>query len=114
MRAGPNRQRITLMRTNPTKTYDALNQDRSTPIAVGTFWAKVGGLNGKEVVAAAQLQGQVEGAITMRVIPAIMPVTPADWFVFNGRKLNIVSVVNTDERNRELRILYNEQTTGNG
>lgn len=114
MKSGPMRQRVTLWRVNPTAAPDAFGQDRSTPIAVGTYWAKVGGLTGRESISAAQNQGTVDGAITMRVIPSIMPITAADWFTFNGRRLNFVSAINWDERNRELRILYKEQPTANG
>ena len=100
MRAGQLNQRVTLERF--TETEDAYGATVTDWATVGTFWAAVLPLTGKEIIA-----GDAVAAITdVRVIMRYQPgVTAADRLKHNGKVLEIKAVINRRSANRELELL---------
>lgn len=100
MRAGQLNQRVTLERF--TETEDAYGATVTDWATVGTFWAAVLPLTGKEIIA-----GDAVAAITdVRVIMRYQPgVTAADRLGHRGKVLEIKTVINRNSGNRELELL---------
>lgn len=74
---------------------------------IAEVWASISPLRGKEYWAAAQVQSETTHEVIMRY-PGV-EITPAHQLVFKGRTLNIQSVINVEERNRELQLLCKEK-----
>lgn len=66
-----------------------------------TVWAKVTPIGAKDYFEAMSNQMQVTHKIIMRYIPGI---THKNYIKFNGRKLDIIRLVNYNEENRWLEI----------
>ena len=100
MRAGELDQRVTLERFGEYK--DASGAWTEGWETVGTFWAAVLPLTGKEIIA-----GDAVAAITdVRVIMRYQPgVTAADRLKHDGKTFNVVTVINRRSANRELELL---------
>ncbi|HXH37555.1 MAG TPA: phage head closure protein [Thermoanaerobaculia bacterium] len=94
------------------EALDLVNQNsRGEPTqsatTVATVWAEIKPLIGRELFTAQQRAAQVTHGVRMRY-PGT-PVTPEMRLNFNGRYFDILSVLNIDERNRELQILAKER-----
>ena len=76
---------------------------------VGTYWARVENLTGRELVNAAQLKSTVKHKITLRVVG---PISPDDRFLFEGtgRVFNVEFVYRTEERNGFYELWCSERT----
>lgn len=103
MTIGPMRQRVTLQTNTPTK--DALNQDVPHWTVVGTYWAEVVTLSGRELENARQLKATVTHRVRTRYVG---PISAAQRFLWNGRVLNIEFINNVININREYQILCTE------
>ncbi len=101
MRSGQLRHRITLERPRQT---DVSAQGQSVEVweEVGRFWAAVEPLSARQFVSGDQQRGETTHTVRIRWIDGV---TLRDRIDFNGRKLNIASVINPDERNRELQLI---------
>jgi SPP1 family predicted phage head-tail adaptor len=96
------------------QAFDSQRQDRygqAPPVwtAVGTFWAKIKTLSGRELVNAQQVKATVTHSIRMRYQGAGVRIAPDMRFLYAGRFFNIGVVLNEDERNVWLDILCTEQ-----
>lgn len=91
----------------PEVVTDELGYQEVIWITAGHTWAAVEPLRGKEYWAAASLQAESTIKVTMR--PPGIEITPSNRLVFNGRILGIESVVNVEERNRELVLMCTEK-----
>ena len=100
---GDLRHRVTYQ--EPVETLDAYRQPVVTWQAVGTYWAEVRPLAGRELEVARQLRADVTHAVAMRRVGAI---GPKGRLLFRGRTLNIVSVLDVGERRRELKLVCAE------
>ena len=100
-RAGKMRFRVDLQRV--TQTIDSVGQPQEVWNTLATVWAHIETVNpigaGREFIKADALGADIQTCVVMRYV---VPITPKDKIMFNGRELEIVSVVNTDERNRIL------------
>ena len=67
------------------------------------IWAMVRPLRGEEILQAQQVHEKVTHKVTSR--PWVPGVTNEMRVDLAGRKLNIVSSINVDERNRELELM---------
>ena len=106
MQAGRLRHRVTVQRA--TDAIDQYGDQTPTWTALGTVWASVEPLNGREYFAAAQMQSEVSTRIVIRPISGVT-LTPKDRVKFGSRYFDIQSVINRDERNRELQLLCVER-----
>lgn len=98
------RQRVTLQSGTVTG-QDAFGEQQTEATTVGTYWAEVSMLSGREAVNAAQICAEATHKVRMRYVG---PILPDQWFLFGGKRLNIKSVDNIDNRNREYLILCQE------
>ena len=76
-------------------------------VTVAHAWAAVEPVAGKEYWAAAAVQAETTIKITMR--PPGIEITPANRLLFDGRTLEIQSVINVEERDRELVLMCVEK-----
>jgi SPP1 family predicted phage head-tail adaptor len=101
MRSGALRQRVTVMAPGTPGAPDALGQPTLSPITVGTYWADVRPLSGRELAIAQQLRADLSHLVVMRRVGAL---DATMWLIFNGLQLNIGAVVDVDSRRRELNL----------
>lgn len=76
---------------------------------VADVWAAIEPLQGDEKLAAAYIQAETTHKVTIRYLAGI---TPANRLLFDGRTLEIESVRNLEERNRELVLMCKEKVGG--
>ena len=100
MRAGELDQRVTLERFGEYK--DASGAWTEGWETVGTFWAAVLPLTGKEVIAADAVTAISDVRIIMRYRPGI---TPADRLTHKGKQMNITAVIDRHSAGRTLELL---------
>lgn len=105
---GKMRHRVTLERNSPTQDRSGELQDDWS--AVGTYWACVRPLSGRELVNAAQVVPLASHSVTMRNVG---PLTTKDRLVFESRVLEIGSVLRVDEMNEFYAITATEQIPAN-
>lgn len=100
MRAGRLNQRVILERLS--EKEDAYGATVKEWDAVGTFWAAVEPLTGREIIAADAVTALSDIRVIMRFQPGI---TAADRLVHKDRPLEIKTVIDRRSRNRELELL---------
>ncbi|MDU5009483.1 MAG: phage head closure protein [Haemophilus parainfluenzae] len=106
MNIGKLRHRITLLQqVNEVNDYGASTQ---TWKRVATVWADVRPLSGREYFSAQQVQSEVTTQIWLRHIEGIKPTMKVK---FGKREFEILSVLNTQERDVSLQLMCKE--TGN-
>lgn len=103
MEIGRLRHRITLMRqVNEINDYGA-TQTKWKSIA--TVWAEVKPLSGREYFSAQQVQSEITTQIWLRHLDGIKPSMRVK---FGKRFLEVVAVLNTQERNVSLQLMCKE------
>lgn len=103
MNIGKLRHRITLLRqVNEVNDYGASTQ---TWKRVATVWADVRPLSGREYFSAQQVQSEVTTQIWLRHIEGIKPTMKVK---FGKREFEILSVLNTQERDVSLQLMCKE------
>jgi len=103
MRAGQLRHLVTVK--SPTHTADGKGGIATTWGTVTTCWASVEPLRGREWIESHLENSEVTGRVVMRYKAGIRP----DYMVYFGdRTFQIISVINTEERNRELQLMVRE------
>ena len=106
MQIGKLRHRITLQKqVNTVNDYGAAV---TTWKNVATVWADVRPLSGREYFSAQQIQSEVTTQIWLRHIEGIKPTMKVK---FGKREFEILSVLNTQERDVSLQLMCKE--TGN-
>lgn len=107
MNIGKLRQRITLQKqVNTVNDYGAAV---TTWKSVSTVWADVRPISGHEYFAAQQVHSEVTTQIWIRYLPGIVPTMLVK---FGKRTLEIVSVLNIQERNISLQLMCKEVVEG--
>ena len=104
MRSGRLRHRMWLK--EPTHTSDGMGANTTTWGTVEVFWGSVEPLRGREWIASGLENSEVSGKIVRRYKSGI---TPDMIVAFGSRTFQIVSVINVDERNRELQLMVMEK-----
>ena len=100
MRAGRLNQRVTL--ECPVDVEDEYGATVMEWTEIGTFWAAVEPLTGKEIIAADAVAEITDVRVIMRYQPGI---TAAKRLKHNGANLEIKTVINRRSMNRELYLL---------
>lgn len=107
MEIGRLRHRITLMRqVNEINDYGATITEWKS---VATVWAEVKPLSGREYFSAQQVQSEITTQIWLRHLDGIKPSMRVK---FGERFLEIVAVLNTQERNVSLQLMCKEAVDG--
>ncbi len=103
MKSGDLRHRIVL--EQPIRSKNAMDEQIDTFTAVATVWAAVEPLTGTWLFQAQQADSKISGRVRIRYRSDIKPT----WRInYEERYLSIVSILNPDERKKELIIMYSE------
>lgn len=86
---------------------DALGQPMQTWVGLATVRASIEPLMGKEYDQASGEHSRVSTRIRMRWQSELSDLKPADRILFENRAYDIQSVINVNERNRELLVMCN-------
>ena len=97
MNPGQLTERVTLQRLQ--QGTDEIGQPFTTWVTLGTTWASVEPLVGREYFAAGGAQSEVTAKVRMRYRPGI---TSADRLIHEGTLYSITSVINYKSANRDL------------
>lgn len=102
MRISRLQQRITVQRRS--STLDAYGQEINSWTNIGTVWAEVKPLSGKEKIRANAMvvESQLTHQVTVRYSSIFLPSVEADaWrILFGTRIFNITSSMNVDEQDK--------------
>lgn len=104
IKAGTLNRRVALQIA--TETQDTVGQVQQTWSAVGTYWASIMPLSGRELVNAQQLRADVSHEVRMRF--PVGTITTKHRLVYGSRVFHIGAVLNEGEGNVEYRILATE------
>jgi SPP1 family predicted phage head-tail adaptor len=107
MRTGQLRHRVTIER--PTLAADEFGEMRPTYSSVGTYWAEVRGLSGKESEIASQLRVDATSRVRLR---GKIDIRASDRVLFGARVLNVVWIMDEDSRGIETRAFCSEVQQG--
>ncbi len=105
IRSGELRHRVQIVRRN-TATTNELGETIPADQVLGTAWAKVSPTKATEAVVNAENTLTVTHDVVMRFTPLVDHTTT---LVFQGRRLDVVSVTDLDERHLELAITCMER-----
>lgn len=103
MRAGQLRHQVTVK--SPTHASDGMGGVTTTWGTVTVCWASVEPLRGREWVESHLENADVTGRIIMRYKSGILPTYQV---YFGSRTFEVLSVINKDERNREMELMVRE------
>lgn len=105
MQSGTLRHRVTLQ--SFTTSPDVYGEPIKTWADLATVWAAVEPLRGREYFQAQQTHAEVSYRVRIRHRADILPTMRV---LHAGKTLEILSVINIDERNRELHLMCKELT----
>lgn len=94
------RHRVTIQHKTVTRDADGIAAE--TWQDVTTVWAAVEPLRGREYLQAMAVAVEVTTRVRVRCLPGV---TPAMRLLFGSRIFNIVSVIDPEERHRELQLM---------
>jgi SPP1 family predicted phage head-tail adaptor len=109
MNPGLFRHRITLLKM--VVTEDEIGQQIEEWQPFRTCWAAIKTVSGREYFAAASVQAERTYRFIIRYTPGINETMRIDY---QGRKFDIQSVLNDDERRKTLTIIATERVTSGG
>ncbi len=104
LNAGRMRHRVTIKQKSVTRSDSG--EEVVIWETVGTYWASVEPIRGREFVEMHQAQAEISHRIRMRYNSAI---TPANRAYFGSRVFEIVSVIHVEERGRETQLMCSER-----
>lgn len=109
MKIGNLRHRITIQKKSATRdSYGAETISWTTYL---TVWAAIEPLRGREYMEARQVQADVDTRIRMRA-QSVYTIKPGMQVLFGARIFDIISVIEVEERNREVQLMCREQIEG--
>lgn len=103
MQAGRLRHRVTIQ--NAVEARNAYGEAIKTWSTVATVYASVEPIRGREMFDAEQVQSEVTHRVRLRYRPGL---TSQMRLLFNGRMFEIQTVINVNERNREVQLMCKE------
>lgn len=104
--AGRLNKRITILHRATAEQSDSYGQPQDDWIVFAERWAAVEPLQGREFFESQQTQAQVTTRFRLRYLPGV---TPAMRISYEGREYDIQSVIDPEERHRELVIMALER-----
>jgi len=105
---GELRQRVSLQTKTITKA-EGIPQENW--ITVVTVWAAITDLSGKEYFQAASVQSEVTSRIRIRYRPGM---SPRMRVLYGSRVFAILSIIDKEERHREIELMCREVIPGGG
>jgi SPP1 family predicted phage head-tail adaptor len=103
MRAGQLRHKITIQ--NTTVTQDSYGSKVDTWAIFATVWASVEPVSGREYFESAKLNAEITHRVRIRYTAGV---TPDMKILYGDRTFNIKSVINREERNRDMELMCAE------
>ena len=104
MNIGALRHQLTIKAINTTEdSYGEVTEDPTTTEC--TVWGSIEPLSGRELLLAQQIQATVTHRVRIRYHSGL---DPSMQIVFGTRTFDILSIINLEERNRELEIMCRE------
>lgn len=103
MQAGRLRKRVRIQ--TPVDAQNGLGEMIRAWSTVATVWAAVEPLRGREMFDAAQVQAEISHRVQLRYRPGV---NTTMRILFGSRVLQIQSVIDVDERRRELQLMCRE------
>jgi SPP1 family predicted phage head-tail adaptor len=103
MRAGRLRHRITIQ--DYTESQNTFGEVTKNWTDYATVWAAVEPVKGREFWESQQINAEITTKVTIRYLAGIKPKMR---ILYDTRIFEIDSVINVDERNRELQLLVKE------
>lgn len=110
MRSGQMRHSVLIERR--VDGTDSEGQPVDSWVAVAIVMAAIQPLNGREFFEQAGYASDITARIRIRWQPLVADVSPADRITHGTTVYDIISVINHDERNRELVIMASERERG--
>ena len=111
IRSGKNRQRVELYDI-PETTFDSYRQPQQATTLIGTFWAEVRPLSGREALNVKQVWATATHKVSMRWLGSSIAIQPRMKLVITKppgtRTLNILEALNNEERDREWQLTCEE------
>lgn len=104
MQAGKLRHRVTIQ--TQTATQGTFGEPADTWTDVDTVWASVEPLSGREFLDARQMQADVTTRVTIRYLAGVIPSMRVKY---GTRTLDILGVVNREERDRTMELMCREK-----
>lgn len=104
MRSGELRHRVTVQKV--TTLVDRFGDPKPTYSPLATVWASVEPLTAREVLQAGEAAADVTHRVRLRYMPGV---SSMGRVVFGDRTFEVTSVINPEERNRELVLLCQEE-----
>ncbi len=106
LRAGRLRHRGEIER--PDKTTNEYGEPDVSWLHVATVWCSIEPMRGRERMDAMHVQAEVDTRIIMRWGRHVEDVAPSYRFLARGKVYDIKSVINVDERDREIHLMVRE------
>lgn len=104
MRAGRLRHRLTFM--SPIQVPDGMGAVTESHATAAVVWGSLEPLRGKEYFESQAINSEITGRVVIRYLGVINPVM---IITFAGRTFEIISIINVEEKNRELQIMVKEK-----
>ncbi|SCY25308.1 phage head closure protein [Alkaliphilus peptidifermentans] len=104
MKIGKLRHRITIQEYQATR--DSFGAEVKEWVDIKTVWASIEPLSGREYFSAKQINAEVTTKIRTRYLKGIHPKMRV---LFNDRIFEILSVINVEEKKRELELMCKEE-----
>ena len=103
MRAGRLRQRIIIQK--PVRTKNAMGEEYDEWTTWVTVWSSIEPSSGKDYFEAKQANSEVDGKVVIRYLTGLKPTFRIKY---GQRILQIISIVQPQERRTEIQIMYKE------
>jgi SPP1 family predicted phage head-tail adaptor len=103
MQAGKLDKRLDI--EQPISTQDASGSPVVSWLAVGTVWASIEPIKGREALTSNQIIGTMDARIRIRQHPLLSTMTPKWRLKYDGVIFNIVSIAHVSLGNREIEIM---------
>ena len=107
MRAGKLRHKVTIQ--DYTESQDSYGAVTKTWSDYATIWASIEPVRGREFWDSKQINAEITAKITIRYLSGI---TPKMRIKYGARIFEIISVINPEERNKELQLMVKESVNG--
>ena len=108
--AGGMRHRITFYRADETAVDSGGNPTTGTPTNLGTRWANIKPIAGREFLSADQVHAESTHMVTLRNDSLSRNLTPKDWIEWGTRIFEISTVPDYGFFNRNLVVVQVEET----
>ena len=107
MRAGKLRYKITIQ--DYTESQNSYGEVTKTWEDYATVWASIEPIRGREFWESQQINAEVTAKITIRYLAGV---TPKMRVKYEARIFEIISVINPEERNKDLQLMVKESVNG--